>query len=196
MKMNGLNVWYFDAIVQSFPMLLQFSLLLFGISISADIWYKQHSVAWVLIATVAFGILFYALAILASLSSVACPYQTPLSAVLRLWGVDTPPAGFSMDSQECATHEVVCAELSKGDTKSATTFTSINYPHLYCLGSSGIPMAYNETSHLPLHSLHHSLNHEAVVVRQTISKSFRSARRRSIPVPHSFGQDIHRYPVA
>jgi hypothetical protein len=33
MKMNGLNVWYFDAIVQSFPMLLQFSLLLFGISI-------------------------------------------------------------------------------------------------------------------------------------------------------------------
>jgi hypothetical protein len=89
MKMNGLNVWYFDAIAQSFPMLLQFSLLLFGISISADMWYKQHSVASVLIATVVFGIIFYALAILASLSSVACPYQTPLSAVLQLWGVDS-----------------------------------------------------------------------------------------------------------
>lgn len=89
MKMDGLKVWYFDAVVQSFPMLLQVSLLLFGISIGADMWYKQRSIAWVIIAAVMFGILFYVLAILASLSSTACPYQTPSSAVLRLCGVDS-----------------------------------------------------------------------------------------------------------
>jgi hypothetical protein len=88
MKMDGLNVWYFDAVVQCFPMLLQLSLLLFGISISADMWCKEHSIAWVIIAAVVFGILFYLLAVLASLSSTACPYQTPTSAVLRLCGVD------------------------------------------------------------------------------------------------------------
>ncbi|OAX38415.1 hypothetical protein K503DRAFT_691635, partial [Rhizopogon vinicolor AM-OR11-026] len=89
MKMDGLNVWYFDTIVQSFPILLQCSLLLFGISISADMWYKQRSIAWVIIATVVFGLLFYSLAVLASLSSTACPYQMPSSAVLRLCGVDS-----------------------------------------------------------------------------------------------------------
>jgi len=108
MKMDGLNVWYFDAVVQSFPMLLQFSLLLFGISISADMWYKQHSIAFVIIGTVVFGILFYFLAVLASLSSTACPYQTPSSAVLRLCGVDST----SDDALSTPTHiNLHCSEI-------------------------------------------------------------------------------------
>ncbi|KAG2147484.1 uncharacterized protein EDB93DRAFT_1226688 [Suillus bovinus] len=39
-KFDGLVTWYFDAVVQSFPILLQISLFLFGIALSAHIWYE------------------------------------------------------------------------------------------------------------------------------------------------------------
>ncbi|KAG2137418.1 uncharacterized protein EDB93DRAFT_1210851, partial [Suillus bovinus] len=58
-KFDGLMTWHFDAVVQSFPVLLQISLLLFGIALGAHIWSEQPSVAWVIIATTIFGFLFY-----------------------------------------------------------------------------------------------------------------------------------------
>jgi hypothetical protein len=86
-KFDGLVTWYFDAVVQSFPVLLQISLLLFGIALGANMWYEQPSIAWVIIATTVFGFLFYSLTVMACLISPACPFQTPMSTVLRMLGI-------------------------------------------------------------------------------------------------------------
>ncbi|KAG2153038.1 uncharacterized protein EDB93DRAFT_1082661 [Suillus bovinus] len=88
-KFEGLVTWYFDAVVQSFPVLLQISLLLFGIALGTHIWYEQPSVAWVIIATTIFGFLFYSLTVMACLISPACPFQTPISTMLRMFHIDS-----------------------------------------------------------------------------------------------------------
>ncbi|KAG1840809.1 hypothetical protein DFJ58DRAFT_809656 [Suillus subalutaceus] len=86
---DGLNTWYFDAVVQSFPVLLQISLLLFEIALSAHMWYEQPSIAWVIIATMISGFLFYSLTAMACSISSSCPFQTPMSALLRMLRIDT-----------------------------------------------------------------------------------------------------------
>jgi hypothetical protein len=83
-KFDGLKTWHFDAVVQSFPVLLQISLLLFGIALSANMWYERPSIAWVIIAITVFGFLFYSLTVMACLISPACPFQTPTSTVLPM----------------------------------------------------------------------------------------------------------------
>jgi hypothetical protein len=75
--------------VQSFPVLLQISLLLFGIALSANMWSQQHTIAWVIIATTVFGFMFYSLTVMAALVSPACPFQTPISTILRMMRVDS-----------------------------------------------------------------------------------------------------------
>ncbi|KAG2346078.1 hypothetical protein BDR05DRAFT_929126 [Suillus weaverae] len=81
---DGINTWHFDAVVKSFPVLLQISLLLFGIALSATMWYKQSTIAWVMISTTVFGFLFYSLTVMAALMSPACPFQTPISTILEI----------------------------------------------------------------------------------------------------------------
>jgi hypothetical protein len=88
-KFDGIVTWYFDAVVQSFPVLLQISLLLFGIALSVNMWSQQHTIAWVIIATTAFGFLFYSLTVMAALVSPACPFQTPISTILRMMRIDS-----------------------------------------------------------------------------------------------------------
>ncbi|KAG1761399.1 hypothetical protein EDD22DRAFT_779824 [Suillus occidentalis] len=88
-KFDGIVTWYFDAVVQSFPVLLQISLLLFGIALSANMWSQQYTIAWVIIATTVFGFLFYSLTVMAALVSPACPFQTPISTILRMMRVDS-----------------------------------------------------------------------------------------------------------
>jgi hypothetical protein len=84
---DGLVTWYFDAVVQSFPVLLQISLLLFEVALGAHMWYQQPSIAWVIIAITVSGFLFYSLTVMACLISPACPFKTPMSTVLRMWGI-------------------------------------------------------------------------------------------------------------
>ncbi|KAG1767626.1 hypothetical protein EDD22DRAFT_285485 [Suillus occidentalis] len=86
---DGIVTWYFDAVVQSFPVLLQISLLLFGIALGANIWTEQPSIAWVIIATTVFGFLFYSLTVMACLISPSCPFQTPISTILRMLKIDS-----------------------------------------------------------------------------------------------------------
>jgi len=57
-KLDGLEAWYFNAVLQSFPVLLQLSLLLFSISLSAFVWSQQGALAIAVIFSAAFGILF------------------------------------------------------------------------------------------------------------------------------------------
>jgi hypothetical protein len=86
---DGIVTWYFDAVVQSFPVLLQISLLLFGIALGANIWTEQPSIAWVIIATTVFGFLFYSLTVMEFLISPSCPFQTPISTILRMLKIDS-----------------------------------------------------------------------------------------------------------
>jgi hypothetical protein len=88
-KFDGIVAWHFDAVVQSFPVLLQISLLLFGIALSANLWSQQHTIAWVIIATTVFGFLFYSLTVMAALVSPACPFQTPVSTILRIMRINS-----------------------------------------------------------------------------------------------------------
>ncbi|KAG2037014.1 hypothetical protein BDR03DRAFT_400608 [Suillus americanus] len=84
-KFDGIVTWYFDAVVvQSFPILLQFSIFLFGIALGANMWYEQYTIAWVIIAATVFRFLFYSLTVMAALVSLACPFQTPISTILRV----------------------------------------------------------------------------------------------------------------
>ncbi|KAG2054203.1 hypothetical protein BDR06DRAFT_418051 [Suillus hirtellus] len=57
-KFDGLIAWYFDGVVQSFPVLLQISLLLFRTALGAKMWCEQPSIAWVIISTTDFGLQF------------------------------------------------------------------------------------------------------------------------------------------
>ncbi|KAG2132716.1 uncharacterized protein EDB93DRAFT_1093671 [Suillus bovinus] len=94
-KFEGLVTWYFDAVVQSFPVLLQISLLLFGIALGSNLWYEQPSIAWVIIAATAFGFLFYSLTVMACLISPPCPFQTPISRILCILRIDSRNIFFS-----------------------------------------------------------------------------------------------------
>ncbi|KAG2360149.1 hypothetical protein BDR07DRAFT_1174580, partial [Suillus spraguei] len=77
MKLDGVKYFRLQTILQAFLMLLQMSLLLFGLSLSANIWAKQTTISSIIICTTAFGILFYVGTILVSVLRPDSPFQTP-----------------------------------------------------------------------------------------------------------------------
>ena len=83
-KLDGLERSYFSTIIATLPVLLQLSLLFFGIAAAADIWTQQHTVASVIIGTMGLGVVFYTFTVIASLKSPQCPYQTPVSSIFKL----------------------------------------------------------------------------------------------------------------
>jgi Family of unknown function (DUF6535) len=82
-KLDGLETWHFNTIMATLPIFLQLSLLFFGIALAANIWVQQHTIASVIMATTAFGVLFYFFTVVASLKSPDCPFQTPVSTVIE-----------------------------------------------------------------------------------------------------------------
>ena len=82
-KLDGLESWYFSTILATLPIFLQLSLLFFGIALAANIWTLQHTVASVIMATTAFGLIFYFFTVVSSLKWPNCPFQTPVSTVLQ-----------------------------------------------------------------------------------------------------------------
>lgn len=85
-KFDSLEAWHFDAVLQTFPVLLEISLLLFGISLASYVWTQQRTITSVIIATTALGLLFHWCTLLASLLSPNCPFQTPTTFLLRMTG--------------------------------------------------------------------------------------------------------------
>jgi len=85
-KFDSLVAWHFDAVLQTFPVLLEISLLLFGISLSSYVWTQQRTITSVIIATTVLGFLFHWCTLLASLLSPDCPFQTPATLILRMSG--------------------------------------------------------------------------------------------------------------
>lgn len=85
-KFDSLEAWHLDAVLQTFPVLLEISLLLFGISLSSYVWTQQRTITAVIIAATVLGFLFHWCTLLASLLSPDCPFQTPATLILRMTG--------------------------------------------------------------------------------------------------------------
>lgn len=85
-KFDSLKAWHLDAVLQTFPVLLEISLLLFGISLSAYVWTQQRTITSIIIATTVLGCLFHWCTLFASLLSPDCPFQTPATFIFRMTG--------------------------------------------------------------------------------------------------------------
>lgn len=82
-KMDGLQTWHFSAVLEALPLLIQVSLLLFGIGLGASIWMQQPTIAAPVVLTMAFGALFYGAIVVSCIVSPTCPFQTATSTILR-----------------------------------------------------------------------------------------------------------------
>jgi len=82
-KLDGIVIWYFDRVLESLPLMLQFALLLLGCALSRYLWEIDTTVASVVIGATSVGIASYALFIVAGTASASCPYQTPGAHILR-----------------------------------------------------------------------------------------------------------------
>ena len=82
-KINGVNTWHFDLIMECLPLLLQVALFLFNYALSIYLFTINKAVAAVTIGLASFGLLFYFLIVFAATLSYNCPFQTPLSLFLR-----------------------------------------------------------------------------------------------------------------
>jgi len=82
-KLDGIVTWYFDHVMESLPLMLQFALLLLGCALSQYLWHIHMTIALVVLGATLFGVVFYAFVVIAGTTSVNCPYQTPGANILR-----------------------------------------------------------------------------------------------------------------
>ena len=83
-KMDGMVTWKFGLVMECLPLILQAALLLFGYALSNYLFFINKVVASVVIGFTSFGLLLYLLVVAAATLSYNCPFQTPLSHILRL----------------------------------------------------------------------------------------------------------------
>ena len=85
-KLMGLQKWGLHLIMESIPVMLQFSLLLFGVALSIYLWHFDISAAKVALVVTAFGFVFYTCVTVAAMIWSDCPFQTPVSLLLpEVW---------------------------------------------------------------------------------------------------------------
>ena len=82
-KLDGVVTWYFDYVMESLPLMLQFALLLLGCALSQYLWDIDTTVASVVLGVTSFGVASYAFFVVAGAASASCPYQTPGTHILR-----------------------------------------------------------------------------------------------------------------
>jgi len=82
-KLDGLKRWYLPVAVGSLPVMLQLAMLLFGCAMGQYLWTINRTAAWVNIAFTLFGIASYTFFTLAAILYRDCPYQTPVSILIR-----------------------------------------------------------------------------------------------------------------
>ena len=83
-KLASLDAWNFRAILEVHPVLVQVSLLLFAVALSAYMLEVNRFVALILIITNSIGFLLYFSSIVASLLYADCPFQSSLTGFLRI----------------------------------------------------------------------------------------------------------------
>ena len=82
-KLDGFKKWHFQLVIESLPVMLQLALLLLGCALTQYLWTINRTIAGVILAFTVFGITSYALFTLAGTFHYNCPYQTPLSILIR-----------------------------------------------------------------------------------------------------------------
>ncbi|KAF9781579.1 hypothetical protein BJ322DRAFT_231757 [Thelephora terrestris] len=82
-KLDGSKDWYFQLVIESLPVMLQFALLLLGCALTLYLWTISQTVAGVILAFTLFGIASYAFFTLTATLHYDCPYQTPPSVLIR-----------------------------------------------------------------------------------------------------------------
>ena len=83
LKMDGMDAWCFNLVMDSLPLLLHASLLLLGYGLSNYLLFLDQTVAGVVIGFTSFCLFFYFASSAAAIISEHCPFQTPLSLTLR-----------------------------------------------------------------------------------------------------------------
>lgn len=83
LRMRGMITWRFKIIIECLPFVLQISLFLLGYALSRYVWGLSKAVGAVLIAFTSFGVLFYLFIVVAGTRWKTCPFQTPVSFLLR-----------------------------------------------------------------------------------------------------------------
>ncbi|THH29160.1 hypothetical protein EUX98_g5022 [Antrodiella citrinella] len=82
-KLVALHTWHFHVVLQAIPLLLQLSLLLFGVGMAAYMWSQQRTIAWVLVSVVGISFLMYTLSVFCSLTYPDCPFHSPLADLVQ-----------------------------------------------------------------------------------------------------------------
>lgn len=82
-KLQGLERWCFEGVLQSFANLLKASLFLFALSLIPWMWTQQQTISIIIISATACGFVCYLAAIVASLVDPNCPFQTRLSSAIH-----------------------------------------------------------------------------------------------------------------
>ncbi|KAJ6484862.1 hypothetical protein C8R45DRAFT_1099013 [Mycena sanguinolenta] len=82
-KLDGLHMWKFDAVLQTFPLLLQLSLFLFTTALSVYLWTVNRTIAIIAQALTSLGFVVYILLLVSAVLSPASPFQTPVAHFLR-----------------------------------------------------------------------------------------------------------------
>jgi len=83
-KLQGMEQWRFHIVMECLPIMLQLSLLLLGCALSSYLWSINPIAAYVVLAVTAFGVVFYVFVTVAGSLFYECPYQTPVSLVVRM----------------------------------------------------------------------------------------------------------------
>ncbi|KAF7360764.1 hypothetical protein MVEN_00808400 [Mycena venus] len=81
-KLDGLRKWKFETVLQMFPLLLQFALLLFSSALSLYLWTVHRSIAAIVFTLTLLGVGCYVLLLASAVLSPDSPFQTPLAPPL------------------------------------------------------------------------------------------------------------------
>jgi hypothetical protein len=81
--MRGTIARRFKTVMKFLPLIMEMSLLQLGYALARYFWGLSRTVASVIIAFTAFGLVFYLFILVAGTLSETCPFQTPTSVFLR-----------------------------------------------------------------------------------------------------------------
>ncbi|KAJ7670657.1 hypothetical protein DFH06DRAFT_1124966 [Mycena polygramma] len=81
-KLDGLRSWKFDMVLQMFPLLLQFGLLVFATALSVYLWTIHLALAIIVISFTAFGFVSYIFLLFSAIVFPDSPFQTPLAPLV------------------------------------------------------------------------------------------------------------------
>ena len=83
LRMRGMITWRFKLIMECLPLVMQLSLLLLGYALARYVWDLSRTVSAIIASFTIFGVLFYLSIVFAATIWKTCPFQTPVSLVLR-----------------------------------------------------------------------------------------------------------------